>query len=157
MPTPTPSGSLLGAIRVAVQSNDTVWAMIPGGIFTNESPANDAFPLVTLRWPGTAFEHQTITKDESGKPQRNWLETSVVELWVDCLHAEEGEPVMRAIIAALGLEPLPFSPGITVSVLPTNMRLHPDVIRGRSGGKQYSFCVDLQCRLSVTISYTPPA
>jgi hypothetical protein len=129
--------SVLGAVREKFLADAVLAPLIPGGVHTNELPANPTYTACVLRWSRTDFQYQTL--GPSGEKATLW--NPLLEVWFDCLKAEDGEVAAGAAFDLFLANTLPYSGGQVVQCLPDDFYLAPEVGRNARGDKQYSWCL----------------
>lgn len=141
--------SVLGGLRDKVLADLSLAADLAGGVHWVELPAAGAesYPGLVLRWPRTRFQYQTPSA-VSGTPTRQFVEVAEVELWLETLSAESGEPLLKRVEAVVTDAALSLSDGTSVQVFATDRFLYPQTGRNNDGDKQYSFCLKLDCWLN---------
>jgi len=139
------SPSLLGAIRERILGDAALSTALPGKIHTNELPQKPLYPAVVLRWPRTEYQYQTVSGvGNQGQPVTSTIKKPQVEVWIDCISAEQGEQIGLLIEDRLTDRPLPWTIGTQIQVFPVNFWLADEVGRSPSGDKQYSWCLQIE-------------
>lgn len=141
------SGSVLGAIREKLLTDATFAPRIPGGVHANELPASKALslPAVVLRLVKTEFEFLTrAAQPNTAEYAAYQVEKPLVELWVECEDAAQGEVVLRDAQRVLLDQSLPLSAGTAFMAHPEDLFLAPQTGRSARGEPQYSWCMPLR-------------